>query len=250
MDPFTVYPAIDLRAGAVVRLVRGEPTQQTVYGDDPAGVASRWLAAGAVWLHVVDLDGAFSGSRHELPRGPEPANLRALGEILAVVPGRAKVQFGGGLRTLADLERALSLGVGRAILGTAAVESPELVAEAVARFGAERVGVGIDAQGNRVRVRGWTRPADVDPSTLGKRLVELGVRTVVYTNISRDGVGSGVDVVGTRRLAEETGLSVIASGGVASLEDVRQVRAAGLSGVIVGRALYEGAVDLKEALAC
>jgi phosphoribosylformimino-5-aminoimidazole carboxamide ribotide isomerase len=250
MDPFTVYPAIDLRAGAVVRLVRGDPAQQTVYGDDPAGVASRWLAAGATWLHVVDLDGAFTGSPHGPDGDQEPANLRALGEILATAAGQARVQFGGGLRALTDIERVLSLGVGRAILGTAAVESPELVAEAVARFGRERVGVGIDVRRDRVSVRGWTRTADVDLITLGKRLVELGVRTVVYTNINRDGVGSGVDVAGTRRLAEATGLSVIASGGVAALGDVRQVRTAGLSGILIGRALYEGGVSLKEALAC
>jgi phosphoribosylformimino-5-aminoimidazole carboxamide ribotide isomerase len=250
MNPFTVYPAIDLRAGAVVRLVRGNPAQQTVYGDDPAGVASRWLAAGATWLHVVDLDGALTGSTHGLDGEQEPDNLRALGEILATAAGRASVQFGGGLRALTDIERVLSLGVDRVILGTAAIESPELVAEAVAHFGAERVAVGIDAQGNRVKVRGWTRPADVDPITLGKRLVKLGVRTVVYTDISRDGVGSGVDVQGTRQLAEEIGLSVIASGGVASLGDIRQVRAAGLSGIIIGRALYQGAISLKEALVC
>jgi phosphoribosylformimino-5-aminoimidazole carboxamide ribotide isomerase len=240
MNPFTVYPAIDLRAGAVVRLVRGNPAQQTVYGDDPAGVASRWLAAGATWLHVVDLDGALTGSTHGLDGEQEPDNLRALGEILATAAGRASVQFGGGLRALTDIERVLSLGVDRVILGTAAIESPELVAEAVAHFGAERV----------AKVRGWTRPADVDPITLGKRLVKLGVRTVVYTDISRDGVGSGVDVQGTRQLAEEIGLSVIASGGVASLGDIRQVRAAGLSGIIIGRALYQGAISLKEALVC
>ncbi len=250
MDLFTVYPAIDLRAGAVVRLVRGDPAQQTVYGDDPAGVASRWLAAGATWLHVVDLDGAFAGSPHEIDGVQSSANRGALGEILTAAAGRARVQFGGGLRTLTDVERILSLGVGRAILGTAAIESPELVAEAVARFGKERVGVGIDARRHRVQVRGWTRTADVDPITLGKRLVELGVQTVVYTDISRDGVGSGVDVDGARRLAQETGLSVIASGGVASLRDVQQVRAAGLSGVIIGRALYEGGVSLKEAFLC
>ena len=245
MQAFTVYPAIDLRVGKVVRLCQGDPARQTVYGDDPATVARQWLAAGAHWLHVVNLDGAF-GDR-------DNRNQAALGAILAVVNaqgGEASVQFGGGLRSLEAVERVISLGVGRAILGTAAIEAPEMVEAAIARFGGEKVGVGIDARDNRVRVRGWAQETGVDPATLGKSLYQLGVRTVVYTNIARDGVGRGVDVEATQRLAEATGLHVIASGGLASLEDVRRVKAAGLPGVIVGRALYEGQIDLKEALEC
>lgn len=242
MDVFTVYPAIDLRAGQVVRLSQGDPARQTVYGDDPADVARQWLAAGATWLHVVNLDGAF-GERDQ-------KNRAALGAILAAVGERGRVQFGGGLRALDDVARALELGVSRAILGTAAVESPDLVGEAVVRYGAARVGVGIDACDGQVRVRGWVREAAVNAVTLGQDLYQRGVRTVVFTNIARDGVGSGVDVAATRRLAAATGLSVIASGGAASLADVRRTRAAGLSGLIVGRALYEGQIDLQEALRC
>lgn len=245
MNAFTVYPAIDLRAGNVVRLSQGDPTRQTVYGHDPAEVARQWLAAGAHWLHVVNLDGAF-GDR-------DARNRDALGTILETVAAQGsagRVQFGGGLRSLDDVERVVSLGVDRAILGTVAIEAPDLVREAVARFGAEKVGVGIDARENQVRVRGWTKETSIDPVTLGQQLYRLGVRTIVYTNIARDGVGTGVDVAATRRLAKATGLRVIASGGVATLADVQHVRAAGLSGVIIGRALYEGQIDLKEALKC
>lgn len=245
MDAFTVYPAIDLRAGNVVRLAQGDPTRQTVYDDDPAEVAQQWLSAGARWLHVVNLDGAF-GDRDAKNREA----LSAVLEAIATLGGVAHVQFGGGLRSLVDVERVISLGVERAILGTVAIEAPDLVAEAVARFGPEKVAVGIDARDNQVRVRGWVRATQIDPITLGKELYDLGLRTVIYTNIARDGIGGGVDITATRRLAAATGLRVIASGGVASLEDVQRVRAVGLSGVIIGRALYEGQIDLKEALEC
>ena len=245
MEGFTVYPAIDLRAGKVVRLSQGEPARQTVYGDDPAEVARQWLAAGARWLHVVNLDGAFGDQDAE--------NRKALAAILGAMtlPGvEGCVQLGGGLRSLDDVARALSLGVNRAILGTVAIEAPDLVGEAVARFGADRIAVGIDAREGQVRVHGWTQQTQLDPVTLGKKLYHFGVRIVIFTNIARDGVGGGVDVAATQHLADATGLRVIASGGVASLADVRRVKAAGLSGVIIGRALYEGQIGLKEALRC
>lgn len=245
MKVFTVYPAIDLRGGKVVRLTQGDPARQTIYGEDAAQVARGWLAAGAQWLHVVNLDGAF-GER-------DAENRKALGAILEAItalPGGARVQLGGGLRSLEDVASAVSLGVDRAILGTAAIEAPDLVGEAVARFGPERIAVGIDARDQRVRVRGWVQETQADPITLGSALYRLGLRTVIFTNIARDGVGTGIDVAGTQRLAGATGLDVIASGGVASLEDVRRVREAGLSGVIIGRALYERQIDLKEALGC
>jgi phosphoribosylformimino-5-aminoimidazole carboxamide ribotide isomerase len=245
MKDFIVYPAIDLRGGSVVRLSQGDPQRQTIYGRDPGEIARQWLSAGARWLHVVNLDGAF-GDR-------DAANRAALTTILKVViqAGSAEgVQFGGGLRSLADVETIIALGVRRAILGTAAIEAQDLVKEAVAHFGPDRIAVAIDARDNQVRVRGWTQRAQVDPITLGEQLCDLSVRNVIFTNIARDGVGTGVDVESTRRLAEATGLSVIASGGVASLEDVQAVRTAGLSGVIVGRALYEGKIDLEEALQC
>ncbi len=245
MPTFAVFPAIDLRAGRVVRLAQGDPGRQTVYSDDPAKVARQWLAAGARWLHVVNLDGAF-GERDTENRKA----LRAVLEATTKVGNMPRVQFGGGLRSLDDVEQAISMGVSRAILGTAAIEAPDLVATAVARFGPEKIVVGIDARDNQVRVRGWSKKTQIDPATLGKELYALGLRLIVYTNIARDGVGSGVDVAATQRLAEATGLRVIASGGVASLKDVERVRSARLSGVIIGRALYEGQIDLKEALEC
>jgi phosphoribosylformimino-5-aminoimidazole carboxamide ribotide isomerase len=245
MPTFAVFPAIDLRTGRVVRLAQGDPGRQTVYSDDPAKVARQWLAAGARWLHVVNLDGAF-GER-------DTENRKALSAVLEAtteVGNMPRVQFGGGLRSLDDVEQAISMGVSRAILGTAAIEAPDLVATAVARFGPEKIVVGIDARDNQVRVRGWSKKTQIDPATLGKELYALGLRVIVYTNIARDGVGSGVDVAATQRLAEATRLRVIASGGVASLKDVERVRSAGLSGIIIGRALYEGQIDLKEALEC
>ncbi|MCZ6530076.1 MAG: 1-(5-phosphoribosyl)-5-[(5-phosphoribosylamino)methylideneamino]imidazole-4-carboxamide isomerase [Chloroflexi bacterium] len=239
MTLFTVFPAIDLRMGKVVRLAQGDPEQQTVYGQDPARVAARWLAAGADWLHVVDLDGAFGDSG----RG----NRAALAAILRT---NARVQFGGGLRTLGQIEQALSSGVKRLILGTSAAESPELVREAIARFGSDRVGVGIDVREGRVQVRGWTQDSGLDSQELAKQLYEIGARTVVHTDITRDGMGRGLNVDASRELSKAIDLHVIASGGVVSLDDVRRARQAGLRGVIIGRALYEGQISLQEALRC
>jgi phosphoribosylformimino-5-aminoimidazole carboxamide ribotide isomerase len=237
MAEFVVYPAIDMRSGKVVRLAQGDLARQTIYGDDPAAVARRWLGQGAQWLHVVNLDGSFGEAG--------AANAAALERIVAT---GARVQLGGGMRTLADIERALDLGVARAIIGTAAVENPELVREAIARFGPQHVGGGIDARDGRVRVRGWLEDTGVDVAVLADQLREAGVTTIVFTDIARDGVGAGVNVAATRALADATGLQIIASGGVASADDVRRVRAAGLAGVIIGRALYEGQVDLREIL--
>ncbi len=239
MEAFTVYPAIDLRGGKVVRLQEGDPRRQTVYSDDPAEVAARWLAAGATWLHVVDLDAAFGEDA-----GP---NRRAL---QAILQHGGRVQFGGGLRTAQAVAELLDLGVSRVVLGTAAVDDPDLVARALARFGPDAVAVAIDARDGRVRTRGWQAGSGLDAVALACRLAALGLRTAVHTDIARDGLGAGVNVAASRALAEASGLAVIASGGVASLADVIAARAAGLSGVIIGRALYEGQVDLKEALRC
>jgi phosphoribosylformimino-5-aminoimidazole carboxamide ribotide isomerase len=237
MDEFIVYPAIDLRGGKVVRLAQGDLARQTVYGDDPAAVARRWLADGATWLHVVNLDGAFGEAG--------AANASALERIVAT---GARVQFGGGLRSLADVERVIELGVARAILGTVAVENPALVSEAIERFGPKSVGVGVDARDGRVRVRGWTEDSGVDTVVLGSQLRSIGVEIVVFTDVARDGIGTGVNVGATLELARAAGLRVIASGGVAASDDVQRVREAGLAGVIVGRALYEGQIDLREIL--
>jgi phosphoribosylformimino-5-aminoimidazole carboxamide ribotide isomerase len=241
MSDLIIYPAIDLRGGSVVRLAQGDPKRQTIYDADPAGVARRWIDAGVTWLHVVNLDGAFGDA--------DWPSRRALQAIRRAAGERACIQFGGGLRALADIEGALDVGVDRVVLGTAAVERPKLVTAALARYGPERIVVGIDARAGRVRIRGWTEEAGTTPLALARTLVEAGLRIAIYTDIARDGVRTGVDVAATHKLAEVTGLEVIASGGVASLEDIRRVREAGLAGVIVGRALYEGQIDLKQALA-
>lgn len=238
---FTIYPAIDLRAGQVVRLQYGDPDRQTTFSHDPLAVAQQWLEAGAKWLHVVNLDGAFdeAGTTNwaVLPR-------------LAQLPVR--IQFGGGVRALADVERALQAGAARVILGTAAVENPALVSQAIARFGADRIAVGIDARDGRVKTRGWLADTAVTPAQLGRQMKERGVQAVIYTDISRDGVLAGVNAEATAQLAQAAGLRVIASGGAAGLEDVQRCHALaqkGVSGIIIGRALYDGQVNLADALA-
>jgi phosphoribosylformimino-5-aminoimidazole carboxamide ribotide isomerase len=237
MDEFIIYPAIDLRGGKVVRLAQGDLARQTVYGDDPAAVARRWLDAGAQWLHVVNLDGAIGEAG--------ASNLAAQEQIVAT---GAWVQFGGGMRTASDFERVLGMGVARAIVGTAAVENPELVPELIARYGPEQIGGGIDARDGRVRVRGWATDSGVEATALASELRAAGVEIAVFTDVARDGIGTGVNVAATVALAQSSGLRVIASGGVAGADDIRRVREAGLAGVIVGRALYEGTVDLAQIL--
>lgn len=233
-----VYPAIDLRRGRVVRLIHGDPARETVHGDDPVAVAARWLDAGAQWLHVVNLDGAL---------GETGQALDALGAIAAL---GAPVQFGGGLRSLDDAARALEAGACRVILGTLAVREPEQAGEAVSRFGADAVAVALDARGDRVATHGWQQVSAWTPADLGRRFAALGVRHALFTDVSRDGDLSGVAVEATAALARETGLAVIASGGVASLDDLRALRAAGdIAGVVIGQALYRGVFTLPEALA-
>jgi len=239
-----VYPAIDMRGGSCVRLRQGDFAAETVFADDPADAARRWVDEGAAWLHVVNLDGALGEV------GADSPNLAALERILRVVP--APVQFGGGVRSLEDVARLLGLGVARVILGTVAVRQPEVVAEAVAQHGAERVAVGIDARDGRVTVQGWTEAAETTAPELAARMAALGVRHAIYTDVGRDGMLVGVNVEGTVGLARASGLQVIASGGVASLDDVRALKARedeGIAGVIIGMALYRGAIRLPEALA-
>ena len=237
MNTFTIYPAIDLRGGRVVRLRQGDPGRETQYNTDPLAVAQRWQEAGATWLHVVNLDGAFGEAG--------PANQEALARILTT---GLRVQFGGGLRDGDGIRRALDLGVTRVVLGTVAAENPALVQAALDEFGPERIVVGIDARDGVVRVRGWREAAPLQAIDLAQRWAGMGGRWLVFTDIARDGVGSGVNVAATAELARATGLRVIASGGVAGLADVQRVRDAGLSGVIIGRALYEGLVDLGAAV--
>ena len=238
---FTVYPAIDLRAGKVVRLQDGDPERLTAYSDDPSQVALRWLEAGARWLHVVNLDGAF-GENESSNR----AALQAILKTAADVDG--KIQFGGGIRSLDAMEEALGLGVRRVILGTVAAEQPEIVEEAIRTFGSEQIAVGIDARDGLVRVRGWKEDSGLSAVDLALQLKKSGVRTIIFTDIRRDGLGSGLNIDATRALAEATGLDVIASGGVHTIEDLTAAREAGLAGTIIGRALYEGTIDLGKAL--
>jgi phosphoribosylformimino-5-aminoimidazole carboxamide ribotide isomerase len=243
-----VFPAIDLRRGRCVRLRQGRAEDETVYGEDPVAVARRWVAQGAEWLHIVNLDGAFGDPR--ATSSGRPINLQRLAEIHRAVPD-TPLQFGGGVRTLADLETALSLGAARVILGTVAVEEPDLVLEAVQRYGAACIVAGIDARDGQVATRGWRHTSQMTALALGKEMCSAGVTTVVYTDIGRDGMLTGVNVVATAALARATGLKVIASGGVASLADVQQLSAqveAGIEGVIIGQALYTGAVSLLAAI--
>jgi phosphoribosylformimino-5-aminoimidazole carboxamide ribotide isomerase len=238
-----IFPAIDLRRGRCVRLRQGDPAAETVFGDDPAAMARQWVGQGAQWLHVVNLDGALGD------QGLGALNLQRLAEIRAAVA--LPIQFGGGLRTLDDVALALELGATRVVLGTAVVQQPELAAAAVQRFGAEAVVAGLDARAGRVATHGWQAVSDVHVHDLGRRLREAGVLRAVYTDIGRDGMLSGVDAEGSAELASQSGLRVIASGGVRDLDDIRRLKAMedqGIEGVIVGQAIYTGHLDLRQAI--
>lgn len=229
-----VIPAIDLRAGRCVRLVQGDFDRERLYDDDPVRVARAWQQRGAPWLHVVDLDGAKEGY---------PAQLELVARIIAAVPG-LPVQLGGGLRTIEHLEAAFAAGVARVVLGTAAVESPELVGQALERYGGDRVVLGVDARRGRVAVRGWLEVTDVPASAVIRAARERGVRRVIYTDIERDGTLSAPNFDGVAAVAQ-LGIAVIASGGVASREHLeRLARIAGVEAAIVGRALYDGSIEL------
>lgn len=241
---FEIYPAIDIHRGKVVRLQEGDPSRQTVFDDDPVSVAGRWAQAGVRWLHIVNLDGAFDDT------GQAVVEFDALLESLCAVGPR--VQFGGGVRSLARMEAALHAGVSRVVLGTIAVEQPELVRVAVARFGSAALAVGLDTRQGRVRTRGWQADSVFSAVELGRRMKSLGVELLIHTEIERDGLLAGANVQACAELALACDLSVIASGGVASLDDIRRAKAVeslGVVGVVVGRALYQGTVNLYEALA-
>ena len=238
-----IYPAIDLRGGRCVRLVQGDPHAQTVVSDDPVGTAQRWASLGAKWLHVVNLDGAFGDTANS------GKNVTALSAILDAV--EVPIQFGGGLRTLGDIEAALSLGISRTIVGTTAITNPSLVQEALTRFGADRIALAIDARDGHVATHGWQQLTDVTALDLALQMKDLGITHVVYTDIARDGTLTGVNATACANLAAESSLAVIASGGVASLEDVhrvKEVEAAGVEGLIIGKALYAGQLELSLAL--
>jgi phosphoribosylformimino-5-aminoimidazole carboxamide ribotide isomerase len=233
-----IYPAIDLRSGRVVRLKYGDPNQQTTYSNDPVETARRWRDAGAAWIHVVNLDGAFGDE------AGAAINRSLLQSLAAIGP---RLQFGGGLRSIDDIEAALSRGAARVVIGTLAIEQPDVLREAVERFGSDRVVVGLDTQQGRVKTRGWQDDGGIDAITIGRQIRSSGVGLVVHTDIGRDGDLSGVNGAASIELARETGLRVIASGGVSSIEDVLRLKdAPGIEGVIIGRALYTGAINLRE----
>jgi phosphoribosylformimino-5-aminoimidazole carboxamide ribotide isomerase len=239
--PFAVIPAIDLRGGQCVRLYQGDYARETVYSADPAAMARHWHSLGARRLHVVDLDGARTG---------EAVNADAVRAIAGAVD--IPVELGGGVRDMASIGRWLDAGVERVYLGTAAITDPELVVEACEKYPG-RIAAGADARNGRIAVRGWEAESDQDVLTFARRMVTAGVVAISYTNVSRDGTFAGPDVEGTRELIEALGRTetqIILAGGVGSLDDVRRAAAVeGLAGVIIGRALYEDRVDLREALA-
>ncbi|MBW8269642.1 1-(5-phosphoribosyl)-5-[(5-phosphoribosylamino)methylideneamino]imidazole-4-carboxamide isomerase [Caldovatus aquaticus] len=238
----TLYPAIDLRAGAVVRLRRGEMAEATVYSADPAAQARAFRAAGFTWLHVVDLDGAFAG---------RPANAAAVEAILAAAGPTLGVQLGGGIRDMATAEAWLARGVRRVILGSAAVKDPAF-ARAACRAFPGRVALGIDARNGLVATEGWAETSAVTARELALRFEDAGAAAIIYTDIERDGMLGGVNLDATVALARAVRTPVIASGGVASLDDLAALKAVaheGIEGVIVGRALYDGRIDPAAALA-
>ena len=234
-----LYPAIDLKDGQAVRLLRGEMDQATVFNDDPAAQARAFVEAGCEWLHLVDLNGAFAG---------EPVNAAAVEAILADTDVPA--QLGGGIRDMATIETWLSKGLARVILGTVAVENPDLVREAARAFPGQ-VAVGIDARNGRVATKGWAEETDVMVTDLARQFEDAGVAAIIYTDINRDGAMQGPNVQATADLARAVSIPVIASGGVSSIEDLTALRDCGvaLNGAISGRALYDGAIDLAAALA-
>ncbi|MCP3730945.1 1-(5-phosphoribosyl)-5-[(5-phosphoribosylamino)methylideneamino]imidazole-4-carboxamide isomerase [Sphingomonas sp. MG17] len=237
MEPVIVFPAIDLKSGQVVRLAEGDMARATVYGEDPAAQAQAFAKAGATHLHVVDLDGAFAG---------ESINGGAVAAIVAKFPG--KVQLGGGIRNRASVERWLDIGVERVVIGTAALEDPDFVREAAAAHPG-RIVVAVDARDGFVATKGWANVSTVSVAELGHRFEDAGVAALLFTDVGRDGLLKGCNVEATLALAAEVAIPVIASGGVADINDIHALTGQpGIEGVITGRALYDGRLDLAEAL--
>lgn len=235
-----LLPAIDLTEGKCVRLYKGDLRETTVYSDNPVEVAVKWESMGAQMLHLVDLDGAFSGNQK---------NLGVIKKIIASI--KIPVQLGGGIRNLETIEKMLDLGINRVIIGTAAVKNPQIVAEAVSKFGSKAVLVGIDSKNNKVAVEGWEEVSAKTAVEFALEMETMGVEKVVCTDISRDGTLEGLNLNGIIELAEKTKLEIIASGGVASMEDllkVMELETMGVKGLIIGKALYTGNIDLIEAL--
>lgn len=234
-----VFPAIDIRGGKCVRLTEGRFDKETIFADEPVDMAVRWENEGAEYLHLVDLDGALAG---------KPVNVEVIAAIVRSV--RIPVQLGGGIRTLDTIAQLLEVGVKRVILGSIAVKQPELVAAACKKYG-DRIVVGIDARDGLAAVEGWGIAGGIGAEELAKKMAEVGVARIIYTDISRDGTLSGVNVPATAALAKASGISVIASGGVRDLSDIKAVKQAagdGIEGVIVGKAIYTGSLQLADAI--
>lgn len=234
-----VFPAIDLKNGECVRLIKGDFSKKTVYNNSPEEVAYQWEMQGAEFLHIVDLDGALAG---------EPRNLAVIKNILNCV--HIPLELGGGIRSIATIEKVLGYGVSRVILGSIAVQNKNMVIEACKVYG-EKILVGIDAKDGIAAIDGWGVSSNVPAIELAKRLADVGAKTIIYTDISRDGTLTGVNIAETVKLAEESGVHIIASGGVSSLDDIKKLKeqeSKGIIGVIIGKALYEGALSLTEAI--
>lgn len=236
MSNFTIYPAIDLRNGMVVRLKYGDPLQQTTFSDDPSSVSIQWKEAGAKWIHIVNLDAAFGENDNN--------NLSEIKKILTVSCNHnLNVQVGGGIRSLSEIESFLSLGVKRVILGTTAVKNPDLVKTAVLRFGSDRILIAVDARDGLVHTHGWKEKTGYKVLDFVTILKDYGISTIIYTDISRDGAGGGINIKSTLAIYQKSELQVIASGGIFELSDVINVKKAGLPGVVIGRAFYAGTLD-------
>ncbi|MCA1061317.1 1-(5-phosphoribosyl)-5-[(5-phosphoribosylamino)methylideneamino]imidazole-4-carboxamide isomerase [Rossellomorea aquimaris] len=236
---FTIYPAIDMRGGKCVRLVQGDYNQETIYGDSPFDMAKKFADEGAEWIHMVDLDGAKEGSRIN-------------DEFVVAVAEKldAKVQIGGGIRSKEDIEHYLNRGVDRVIIGSIAVSDTELVKEWLSEYG-DRIAIGLDAKDGYVATHGWLETSSLKAVDLGKELADAGAETFIFTDIATDGMLSGPNVVAIVELAEQTGKSVIASGGISSLEDLRNLKkneSRGVSGAICGKSIYTGKFTVSEAV--
>ncbi len=245
-----IYPSIDIRDGRCVRLVEGDFSRETIYDDDPVSVAGRWAEAGAEWIHVVDLDGSLR---------KRPVSIDIVARIRSIVPTTTLLQVGGGIRSMDHLDQVFAVGVDRAVLGSVAIDDPGLVARAVERWG-DRIAVGLDARDGFLAANGWVDQTQVAAADLAVRLREVGVRTFIFTDIARDGTLAGPNLAALTSMAEALikdggdsafapSQGLIASGGVAEISDVPAVAATGASGMIIGRALYDGRIDLAEAIA-
>lgn len=232
-----LYPAIDIKNGQCVRLRQGQFSDVLVYSNTPSNVAKKWEACGASYIHLVDLDGALAG---------HSVNDEAIKEIVATV--KIPVQVGGGIRSVKDIEHKLNLGVSRVIIGTKAVESPQFVKEIINCFGADKIVIGIDAKNGMVAIEGWEKVSNYNAVSLALEMKDMGVKNIVYTDIAKDGMLQGPNIEHTKEMVDVTGLNIIASGGVSSMKDLEVLNSIQTAGAIIGKALYENRIDLKEAI--